>query len=348
LQLDPGRLATLASLPFLLLEAPYVKTTLACLLLFFCLNVGIGQSQEPAAGNAPVKADTLTLPPGKATPKEDWSSPSLKNSHLKITEVLNGGADESTTYTSEMIQITWRAGDPIYLFVILPKDHPKPPVILYLYTYPEDTDRFMNDDFCGFLAKGGYAAVGFVSALTGQRYHDRPMKEWFVSELQEAVGSTVHDVQMVLNYLTKRGDVDMTRVGMFGEGSGAAVAIMAAAVDPRIKVLDLADPWGDWPDWLAKSTLVPENERAGFVKPEFLKRTAPVDPVAWFGKVTIPVRLQYVGEPGITPLVAQERILSAAPPQAKIIPHKDALAQFQTAKLKFFDWIKDQLRQDTR
>ena len=36
-------------------------------------------------------------------------------------------------------------------------------------------------------------------------------------------------------------------------GSGAAIAILAAAIDPRLKALDLVDPWGDWPDWLAKS-----------------------------------------------------------------------------------------------
>jgi hypothetical protein len=39
---------------------------------------------------------------------------------------------------------------------------------------------------------------GFVSALTGHRYHDRPMKEWFLSELQECL-AVAHDVQLVLN-----------------------------------------------------------------------------------------------------------------------------------------------------
>src|ERR1022692_4628664 len=76
---------------------------------------------------------------------------------------------------------------------------------------------------------------GFVSALTGQRYHDRPMKEWFVSELPEALGSSVHDVQMILNYLADRNDLDMTRVGMYGQGSGGTIAILAASADPRLK-----------------------------------------------------------------------------------------------------------------
>jgi hypothetical protein len=244
-----------------------------------------------------------------------------------------------------MISLAWRFDDPIYLFLILPKGHPKPPVILYLYSFPSDTDRFLNDDFCAFLAKDGFAAAGFLSALTGHRYHDRPMKKWFISELQESLGRSVHDVQMILNYLATRNDLDVDRAGMFGDGSGATIAILAAAVDRRIKVLDLADPWGDWPEWLAKSSLIPEDERPAYVRPEFLKRVASLDPVEWFGKVKAPVRVQYLGEPGITPLAVWERITSAAPPQAKIVPHDDAVAQYKAAKLKFFDWIKDQLQQ---
>src|SRR5208282_4573863 len=49
-----------------------------------------------------------------------------------------------------------------------------PPVILYLYSYPFENDRFLNPEFGKFLTKNGFAAVGFASALTGQRYHPAP------------------------------------------------------------------------------------------------------------------------------------------------------------------------------
>lgn len=275
---------------------------------------------------------------------EDWSSIYLGQSHLHAKDALLGERDEYPTYTREMIEVEWREGDPIHLFLILPKGRPKAPVILYLYSFPSDTDRFLNDDFCELLAKGGFAAAGFVSALTGQRYHDRPMREWFVSELQEALGSSVHDVQMMLNYLTARGDVDMTRVGMFGEGSGATIAILAAAADPRIKVLDLVDPWGDWPDWLAHSSLPPEEERPQYVKPEFLKLAAPLDPLKWFGQVKAKVRLQYLSEASVTPAAARERIAAAAPSQTTRIPYPEAVERYKAAKTKFFDWIKEQVQ----
>ncbi len=278
------------------------------------------------------------------TSSEEWGSISLADSHLKIEQAMVGERDDYPTFSREMIELQWRPGDPIYLFLILPKGQAKPPVILYLYSYPSDTDRYLNDDFCKLLAKNGFAAAGFVSALTGHRYHNRPLKEWFVSELQEAVGGSVHDVQLILNYLAGRGDLDMTRVGMFGEGSGATVAILAAAADSRIKALDLVDPWGDWPDWLAQSSVVPEEERADYIKPDFLKKVAGLDPVRWFQTLKAPVRLQYLHPPSVTPVIVRRRIAAAAPPQTKTLPYEEAVAQYKAAKWNFFDWIKEQLR----
>jgi pimeloyl-ACP methyl ester carboxylesterase len=276
--------------------------------------------------------------------EEDWSSISIPHNPLKGATPLVAERDNYPTFVREMIELEWRPGDAIHLILTLPKGLPKPHVILYLYSYPSETDRFLDDDLCKLLTQDGFAAAGFVSALTGQRYHSRGMKEWFISELQESIGSSVHDVQMILNYLAGRGDVDTTRAGMFGEGSGAAIAILAAAADPRIKALDLVDPWGDWPDWLAKSPLVPDNERADYLKPEFLKKVAPLDPVKWFEQVKVPVRLQYLGEHLVTPQLARDRIVASAPPQTKILSHQDAMAQYRAARLQFFDWIKGQLR----
>jgi hypothetical protein len=135
-------------------------------------------------------------------------------------------------------------------------------VILYLYGYPAGTDRFQNEGVQGAVTRDGLAAVGFVSALTGHRYHDWPMREWFISELQKCLATSAHDVQMILDYLATRHDLDMDRVGMFTKGSGASIGILASAADPRIKVLDAIDPWGDWPAWMAASPVVPEEKRA--------------------------------------------------------------------------------------
>ena len=247
--------------------------------------------------------------------REDWSSPALTSSILRPLAPLPSNIGDYGSYTLQIVRLQWRYGDPIDLYVSKPKGVTKPPVVLYLYGFPADTDRFKDDRFQKTVTKDGFAAAGFVSATTGQRYHDRPIKEWFVSELKESLAVSAHDVQMVLNYLASRGDLDMERVGMFAQGSGASIAILASAVDPRIKVLDLVDPWGDWPDWFASSPLVPETERATYLKPEFLEKVAPLDPIKWLPQTQAKrVRLQLAMFGRTTATVVKEKIGAAANP----------------------------------
>ncbi len=176
----------------------------------------------------------------------------------------------------------------------------------------------------------------------------RPMKEWFVSELQEALGSSVHDVQMILNYLSQRDDLDASNVGMFGAGSGGAIAILAAAVDPRIKAIDVLGPWGDWPDWMAKSNLIPENERANYLKPEFLKQVAPLDPVLWLPHVKAQhIRVQDIADDTVTPKASQERIEAAAPTTAKVQRYESTRQFFAASSAgRLFQWLKEQIRRE--
>jgi hypothetical protein len=277
---------------------------------------------------------------------EDWTSPALKFSELKPIQPLIGYIDDHPSYTVELLQVQWRFGDPLDLYVMKPKGVKKPPVILYLYGYPTSTDRFKDEVFQNSVTKDGFAAVGFVSALTGHRYHDRPMKEWFLSELQECLATSAHDVQMVLDYLATRNDLDTGRVGMFTQGSGASIAILASAVDPRIKVLDALDPWGDWPTWMADSPFVPEDERAEYVRPEFLKKAATLEPVQWLTKIRAKkFRLQDASFETNTPKVAKEKLRAAVPAGGTVLIYKSP-EEFNTVvrSQKDLAWIQRELR----
>jgi acetyl esterase/lipase len=275
---------------------------------------------------------------------EDFSSLTLKTSQLVSREPVLGGHDENKDFVRELYQVQWRANDPIDLYVIRPAGVKNPPVVLYLYGFPSDTDRFRNPDYCRRITAHGAAAVGFVSALTGQRYQHRPMKEWFVSELPESLATTVHDVQMILNYLQTRGDLDMTRVGMLGQGSGGTIAILAASVDPRIKALDLLAPWGDWPDWLAQSTVIPPGERDTYTKPEFLKKLEPLEPARALPSLSDrSVRIQFVNDP--PPMKSNKVLANAAPYNATVIQHdgvKDLISASSGGRL--FEWLPQQLK----
>lgn len=254
---------------------------------------------------------------------EDWTTPALNSSHLKPAKPLVAYINDYGSYTVELTQVQWRFGDPLDLYVMKPKGASKPPAILYLYGFPADTDRFKNEDFQKAVTKDGFAAVGFVSALTGHRYHDRPMREWFISELQECLATSAHDVQMILDYLQTRGDLDMNRIGMYAQGSGATIAILASAIDARIRALDIIDPWGDWPTWMAQSPFVPEEERSNYTQPEFLKKVAALEPLEWLPKVQARgFRLQDAIFELNTPTTSKNKLRAAVPARGTVVIYK--------------------------
>jgi hypothetical protein len=157
----------------------------------------------------------------------------------------------------------------------------------------------------------------------------------------------VHDVKFILDYLAQRGDFDMNRIGMFGQASGGAIAVLAAAADPRIKAVDVLDPWGDWPVWLEKSRVAQQDpDHARFTDPEFLKKVAPLDPVKWLPTLKpTRIRIQQVMENTATPDACKDAIKKAAPRRAEVVRF-DHASQFAdvASNGKLFDWVKLQLK----
>jgi hypothetical protein len=277
------------------------------------------------------------------TIQEDWSSLQVGASKLEPEPPLVAQTDEGESFTRTLVEVKWRPGDPLDLYVILPKGVKNPPAVLYLYGFKDDTDRFKSDGWCERVTRGGTAAIGFVSALSGHRFHGRPMEQWFVSELQESLGSTVHDVKFILDYLARRGDIDMNRIGMFGQASGGTVALLAAAADPRIKAVDVLDPWGDWPVWLAKSPVLQDDPHgAKYAQPDFLKKVAPLDPVKWLPTLqSTHVRIQQVMDNEATPDECKNALRKAAPKNAEVLRFDHVSDLAKTADQgRLFDWIK--------
>jgi|HubBroStandDraft_2_1064218.scaffolds.fasta_scaffold01533_3 dienelactone hydrolase len=349
-------------------QRPFIRESVIGKRVLFCfccvlmsLAVAFAQQVRPpdAAPQAQAPTPSANKPAEKTVPgldmksgiplyetiQEDWSSLQIGASKLEPMPPKVGGVDEQETFTRIMTRVQWRPGDPIDLWIFLPKGATKPPVVLYLYD--GNDARFRDNNWAQRVTAGGVAAVAFVPALTGPRFHDRPMKQWFVSELQEALGSTVHDVKFILDYLASTGNFDMNRAGMFGEGKGGTIAILAAAADPRIRAVDALEPWGDWPDFLVKSPVVePDPAHADYLKPEFLKKVAPLDPVKWLPDLKVPVRIQQTRDNDQTPLECKEAIKAAAPKQAEVLRFA-ALRDLGTRESggRLYEWIKDKLRE---
>ena len=294
----------------------------------FTSNVCFAQEiEKPDSATGLVSPQDNLSAKESVQPKEDWTKLQVDRSVLKplVSGALLGKAD-FPAYTRELIRLEWRHGDPVDIYLIKPRSVDHPRVVLYLYSFPADTDRFMDDGWCRRATREGMAAVGFVSALTGVRFRNRPMKEWFISELQESMGSTAHDVQLIIDYLESRNDLSADRVGFFGQGSGASIAILAAAADPRIGVLDLLNPWGDWPDWLKTSPVVPDEERANYLTSGFLQKASTVDPIAFLPQLKDRLlRLQQIRDDPDTPPVARDRIAEVTP-KDQLVQYKDKAA----------------------
>jgi hypothetical protein len=310
-------------------------------------------SPDPSRGGASLSARNAgTLSPAQSadapSPTEDWNTLSLAGSNLPLsaTGAVLLGKYDAPTFTRELLRVQWRPSDPIDLYVIRPRGAAKTPVILYLYNYTSDTSRFQDDGWCQRATQDGFAAVGFVSALSGQRFHaPRPMKQWFVSQLQEALATSTHDVQMILNYLATRPDLDMTRLGMFGQASGGAVAILAAAVDPRIRALDVVDPWGDWPDWLEGSQQIPDTERPQYLTAAFMQNVAHLDPVGYLPELSHrQLRVQQLLDDPVTPALARDKVAAVVPRPGDLVRYQDMEALKKAWKVEGLSgWLRQQL-----
>jgi hypothetical protein len=296
-----------------------MSRSLLLLSLFASLAAGSCRAQLLDVPSATSSPDTTPL----TQPAEDWTALAVDRTTLK--PLLNGaplGKMDTPEYSRELVRLEWRHGDPIDMYIVKPHGVEKPRVVLYLYSFPAGIDRFMDDGWCKRATREGLAAVGFASALTADRFRNRPMREWFIPRLQESLGASAHDVQLILDYLGQRGDLSANQVGMFGQGSGASIAILAATADPRIRALDLLNPWGDWPDWLKASPVVPDQERARYLTPEFLHKVSMLEPVACLPKLQDrSVRVQQIMDDPDTPSTARDKIAAAVP--------SDRLARFK-------------------
>lgn len=338
------------------------STLRICIGFFFYLSsiTGSAAAQKPATdlssqGSRAAKESRVNPSEGF---QEDFKSLTLAGSRLspqepvllEKTDILGG------SYVRERVRVGWRPHDAFDLYVAVPKGAKKSPVILYLYSFPESATRFQSEQWYEGVAKDGYAAVGFVSALTAERAEHRAPDEWFVGLLPESLTSSVHDVQMILNYLDSRGDLDMSRVGMFGTGSGATIAVLASAADSRITAIDVFNPWGDWPAWAAKSWVIPEEERGSdlitnkYIDPEFLKVVAPLDPIRWLPSVKAQsVRVQFVQSEATVPAETQKMIAEAAPDRAEVNLFKDYRVWMSIEHgPEIFGWLRRELGPDAK
>ena len=95
--------------------------------------------------------------------------------------------------------------------------------------------------FSRYLCEKGYVVLSFdyrgFGESEGTKWRLMPMEE-------------VEDVRNGITFLQQQPQVDETNIGVFGAGSGGAIAIYAAAVDERVKCVVTHGTVGNGRQWL--------------------------------------------------------------------------------------------------
>lgn len=172
------------------------------------------------------------------------------------------------------------------------------------------------------LVRAGYAVLAY-----DQRYHgssDGRFCTWGCFER--------HDVSAAVDYLVRRGDVEAGRVGVIGGSFGAAVALQAAAVEPRIGAVVADSAYADfrallldhgarrylavrllparWRETLADAVLAVAGLRAGF-------DPRGVAPLAAIRRVRAPTLVLHCSDDAEIDAADAERLFAASPAEEK-------------------------------
>src|ERR1700730_5374512 len=148
-------------------------------------NLAPAQQAAPAnREKAESRSDSKSTPPAEA---ENWQALGDLKSGLELVTPIVVQNDEQPDLVRQLVRVQWRPNDPIDLWITRPKVTGKVPVVLYLYNYSDSSDRFHDNGWCKRATADGFAAVGFVSALSDYRFKWRPLRQWFVSELPESL-----------------------------------------------------------------------------------------------------------------------------------------------------------------
>ena len=160
--------------------------------------------------------------------------------------------EEHPTFMLEHLVLDLNGQEPVPAYLLIPKKRKeKAPGLLYLHahggTYPIGRSELLDGRnvlpaYAKSLAEMGIVTLAIDSWCFGDRAsQNKQQGEWdtFKSMLwlgQVLWGMIVFDDLRSLDYLSKRPEVDPSRIGAFGLSMGSTRAWWLAALDPRVKL----------------------------------------------------------------------------------------------------------------
>ena len=162
------------------------------------------------------------------------------------------GKKKTELYVREKIVFSGTDGERVPGYLVIPVQGSGPyPIVLLLHGFTDSKEGWWKDDSYG---KGGLVSKGLlekgfsVLTLDARKHGERLWRNDFESpwkmieegrwvDYRDLLIDTVIDYRRALDYLSRRSDIDISRVGVLGYSSGGTMTMQLAAVDDRIRVV---------------------------------------------------------------------------------------------------------------
>ena len=152
--------------------------------------------------------------------------------------VLSGVASDAK------VRIPVGGGVSLTAEVVTPRGPGRFPLVVMPTSWGSDVTEYHG--LAGVLARDGYQVVTYVQ----RGFHQSGGQADFAGP------PTRRDVSTVIDWAVKHTRGDVTHVGLFGTSYGAGISLLAAARDPRIKVVVATSGWADFGDVFAGNDTV--------------------------------------------------------------------------------------------
>ena len=210
-----------------------------------------------------------------------------------VTEKPYGSEDSvqitTLTYPS-VVQSPYPVNNVVTAYLFLPPGTGPHPAMVVLHEWNPSTTKsgFL---LCRAIARAHVAALFMVEPYSLNRtpvYNGRDGTRILSGNVPHMVGAlrqAVLDARRGLDYLSRRPDIDPSRLGVAGISLGGILSGVVAGVDPRVRVVLTLVGGADFPkdfwDGILTRPYRRQIERDGYNYQSYMAAMAPVDSTTW-------------------------------------------------------------------
>jgi predicted esterase len=222
-------------------------------------------------------------------------------------------------------------------------DRPRP-AILFVHWYgpPEPTSnrsQFVPDAI--ELARAGAVSLLIDTPWSDPDYFPKRKRE----EDYDRSVAQVKDLRRALDVLLAQPAIDPSRVAYVGHDFGAMYGVLAASVDPRIRLFVFMAGTRSFSDWF----LLGEPKLEGDARQKFIDRLAPLDPIAALRTLNgIPLLFQFATDDRYVPKATADALVAAAPGKPDVRTYKAEHELNEEATRDRIEWLTKRLNEPVR